>query len=85
MSTQQQIDQNIVLSLRLADYLVKNPEIIKNTPADASYVIFSYKFPKLNEVNSEMLDKMVESGEPVIKVEEIKNQKNPWNFTLLSI
>ncbi|MEK7581187.1 MAG: DUF5647 family protein [Patescibacteria group bacterium] len=82
MSKNTQIQKNINLSARLADYLQKNPDEVKNLKKDTSYVVFSADDEELNEENQNLIKSLLKSGKKVIEVEETKDKLKPWVFSL---
>lgn len=80
MTKKTQVAKNIQLSAKLTEYLLENPSVVKSSPADSSYVVFSAEDEKLNKMNSKLVDKLVKEGKTVIKAEETKNSKKPWKL-----
>lgn len=84
MSNKQQTIKNTNLSAKLANYIFKNPQTIKDTPDDASYVVFSAKDKKLNELNEKLVTNLINKGQNVIKAIETNNKKSPWTLTMIT-
>lgn len=72
--------KNIELSEKLADYIADNPQVVKDHPDSASYVVFSAEDGKLNKVNEGLVRSLREEGTLVIKAEKMKSRKEPWKF-----
>lgn len=83
MTKQLQADKNLKLSAKVAEYIAKNPEKVKDLKGKLSFVIFSAEDTKLNEANTDLANKLKREGKKVVKVEETKNKKFPWKFTPL--
>lgn len=81
MSKQQQIEKNLKLSEKFADYMVEHPEVLEEFPRSASYVTFSFKDKELNKLNSKLIEGLVKEGKKVIKAFETNDKNNPWKFT----
>lgn len=84
MSNQQQTIKNTKLSAKLADYIFKNPQSIKGTPDDASYVVFSAKDKELNKLNEKIITNLIKKGQNVIKANETNNKKLPWKLIAIT-
>lgn len=84
MSKKQQAEKNMELSVRLADYIAENPDVVKNIPANSSYVVFSAKNKELNELNTKLAKSLTKEGKHVIKAEETKRKEDPWKFTSIA-
>lgn len=82
MSKIKQLEKNLKLSGKLAEYIATNPKEIKNIPNGASFVIFSSGNEELNRENKELLKSLKEEGKKVVKVTENRNKKQPWTFSL---
>lgn len=81
MSKQQQVEKNLKLSEKLANYMVTHPDILGKLPKKASYIVFSLKDKELNKLNSNLIDGLIEEGKKVIKAEETVDKNHPWKFT----
>lgn len=79
--SKKQIQKNIQLSEKLANYLAKNPEEVGKTPSDSSFVVFSIGDKNLNRLNGKLVKDLAKQGKSVIKAEETKSLKTPWVFT----
>ena len=79
--SKKQIEKNIQLSEKLANYLAKNPKEIRRTPSDSSFVVFSVGDKKLNRLNERLATNLVKQGKKVVKAKETKSSKVPWTFT----
>ena len=84
MSKKQQLDKNMKLSAKLADFISSHPEINKVIPSGASLVPFSANDNILNKMNEQIIPGLIEEGKKVVKAKETKNKKEPWKFILLS-
>lgn len=81
MSKKQQAEKNLKLSVKLADFIVDHPNAIIS---DASVVPFSAGDQKLNRANEGLVEELLEEGKPVVKAQETKDSKTPWNFIPVS-
>ena len=79
--SKKQIENNIKLSGKLANYLAKNPKEVKKISSDSSFVVFSMGDKKLNLLNERLVRHLVKQGKKVIKATETKSSKVPWAFT----
>ena len=77
-----QLEKNVVLSTKLAEYIASNPSATKGVPAGASFVVFSSSDDQLNKLNQELVKSLKNEGKKVIKAEENENKKQPWSFRL---
>lgn len=77
--SKKQITKNLDLSMKLANFIVKNPNI--QIPKGVSFVVFSADDKELNKVNTQLYEKLQGKGTKVIKAEETKSRKSPWIFT----
>lgn len=85
MSKKQQAQGNLHLTVKLTDYLSKNPEIDKHVwESGVSLVPFSANDNRLNKENDKLVEELLAEGKIVVKAEETKNSKEPWKFILLS-
>lgn len=78
MIKRQQIQKNLKLSIKLADYLAKNPNKESFMNKTVSYVFFSASDKELNKVNLKLAKSLANEGKTVIKAKETKDKKNPW-------
>lgn len=83
MSKKQQLDKNMKLTVKLADFIASHPEVNKAIPSGASIVPFSAKDNILNRMNKKLIPGLKEEGKTVVKAEETKNSKEPWKFVTL--
>jgi hypothetical protein len=80
-----QAKKNLKLTVKLTDYLAKNPEIDWNVWKEGvSLVPFSATDKKLNSENNKLVEELLEEGKKVVKAEETKNSKEPWKFIITS-
>lgn len=79
MTKTQQVNENINLSQKLADFIAKNPKIL-NKYKGYSYVVFSSKDKTLNKMNNRVVEGLLEEGKSVVKAQETNDKKNPWVF-----
>jgi Family of unknown function (DUF5647) len=77
MITKIQTEENLKLPEKLADFLVRHPEVSKTMPNDASFVTFSAEDAQLNEVNKKLIEELLEEGKHVVKAQETNNKKQP--------
>lgn len=84
MSKKTQLNKNIDLSTKLADFIVKHPEKVKNIPSGSTYVVISAKDSALNNMNNELIKKMISKGKKVVKATEKKVDRNNWEFQFIS-
>ena len=82
MGKMKQLEKNVVLSTKLAEYIASNPSATKGVPAGASFVVFSSSDDQLNKLNQELVKSLKNEGKKVIKAEENENKKQPWSFSL---
>ncbi|KKU03686.1 MAG: hypothetical protein UX88_C0023G0002 [Candidatus Woesebacteria bacterium GW2011_GWC2_47_16] len=81
MGKAKQLEKNLRLSEKLAEYIVSNPVATKNIPSGASFVVFSAEDEKLNKLNKDLVNSLKREGKKVIKATEKKNKKQPWIFS----
>ena len=85
MTKQIQTSKNLKLSAKVAEYIAKNPDSVKDFKGDLSFVVFSATDNLLNKVNNNLANKLKKEGKKVIKVEETKDKTSPWKFIPLSV
>lgn len=78
MSNKKQLEENFKLSLKAAEFIVHNPELIADFPSGVSYVYFSHTYSALNKLNEKLVESLAEKGETVIRIEETGNKEQPW-------
>ncbi len=83
MSKKQQLDKNMRLTAKLADFITSHPEVNKSIPSGVSIVPFSASDDILNKMNEKLIPCLIEEGKKVVKAEETKNSKQPWKFITL--
>lgn len=83
MTKQVQASKNLKLSAKVAEYIAKNPDSVKDFNGSLSFVVFSKKDVELNEVNGNLVKKLKEEGKNVIKVQQTSSKKSPWKFISL--
>lgn len=81
MSQASQIKKNFELSSALSNFILDNPNTLKNMPSNASIVAFSEHDESLNKANDIMIDGLLSEGTVVIKAQESKEEKTGWKFT----
>lgn len=81
MSKAKQLEKNLRLSEKLAEYIVANPVATKNIPRGVSFVVFSAADEKLNKLNKGLVNSLKSEGKKVVRVTEKKDKKNPWIFS----
>ena len=84
MSKKTQLNKNIDLSTKLADFIVKHPEKVKNIPSGSTYVVISAKDSDLNHMNNALIKNMVSKGKKVVKAIEKKTDRNTWDLQFVS-
>ena len=84
MSKKQQTQKNLELSVSLADFIAKHPNLSKTVISGASVVPFSMSDKKLNKENDKLVEELLEEGKKVVKAQEPKNHRNPWQFSPVS-
>jgi hypothetical protein len=80
----QQAEKNLILSEKLASYMVKNPDLLGKLPKKASYVVFSLTDKKLNRLNSKLIKGLLKEGKKVVKAEETIDKNQPWILTSIT-
>lgn len=85
MTKQIQTSKNLKLSAKVAEYITKNPNAVKDFAGDLSFVVFSADDMLLNKVNTNLVKKLKMEGKNVVKVQETKDKNYPWKFSSLSI
>ncbi len=83
MSKKQQLDKNMKLTVKLADFIVSHPKVNSNIPSGASIVPFSASDNILNMMNEKLIPGLKEEGKTVVKAKETKSTKEPWEFITL--
>jgi len=83
MGKTKQLEKNVKLSEKLAEYIASTPSAIKNVPTGASFVVFSSKDEELNKLNYELAKSLKSQGKKVVKATEKKNKKRPWVFVTI--
>ena len=81
MSKTDQAKKNMVLFEKLTNYMLENPDSVKNLPKVASFVVFTLHDKELNASNKKLLDSLIEEGNKAIKAEETEDFQTPWKFT----
>ena len=84
MSKKQQAEKNLKLYAKLADFIAEHPKLSGTVISSGSVVLFSATDKNLNKVNEKLIKGLLEEGKTVVKAEETKDKKNPWNFTSVS-
>lgn len=82
MSKKQQLNKNMKLTAKLADFIASHPEVNRSIPSGASIVPFSASNDVLNRMNEELIPGLREEGKIVVKAKETKNKKEPWEFII---
>lgn len=77
-----QLDENMKLSVKLADFLAKHPKAVA---LGASVVPFSAYNQDLNRENEKLVESLKDEGKKVVKAEETKSDKTPWKFEQVSV
>ena len=75
--------KNIDLSGKLADFIARHPQAVKNHSDSASYIVFSEEDGKLNKANERLAKNLKKEGTEVIKAQKTKSRKEPWKFVVL--
>jgi hypothetical protein len=81
MNTKTQAEKNLQLMEKLTEFLLSHPEVDKQLPSDASFIILSAEDKTLNEVNDKLIPGLLEEGKHVFKAQEIKSDTNSWEFS----
>ncbi len=81
MSKKDQVDKNLELSEKLAEYLAKDPPEVKGMPKKSAFITFSLTDQELNKLNNKLVNSYSEKGKTVVKAQETKDEKKPWKFT----
>lgn len=85
MTKQIQVSKNLKLSAKVAEYIARNPDAVKNFSGKLSFVVFSADDDSLNEINASLVKKLKTEGKNVVKAQETKDKNYPWKFSSLSI
>lgn len=83
--SKKQIEKNIQLSEKLANYLASNPRELAKTPDSASFVVFSAGDKGLNQLNEKLARNLANQGKNVIRAVETRDSKNPWSLAAVSL
>ncbi len=83
MTKLKQVKKNLILSQKLATFLVTNPKFSKTSSESTSYVPFSAKDLTLNKLNKRIVKDLIKEGKKVIEASETKDKDNPWTFNYL--
>jgi Family of unknown function (DUF5647) len=81
MNTKIQAEKNLQLMEKLTEFLLTHPEVDKQLPRDASFIILSAEDKNLNDVNDKLIPGLLEEGKHVVKAQEIKSDTNSWKFS----
>lgn len=81
MTKKIQLQKNLMLSEKLAAYILDNPSVTKGIPSNASYVFYIAKDKKLNQANEAIIKSLLNQGTAVVKAQETQNTKTPWKLT----
>jgi len=82
MGKAKQLEKNVNLSKKLAEYIASNPSAVKNIPSGASFVVLSSGDDELNKLNHKLVDSLKSEGKNVVKATQEHNKKQPWTFSL---
>ncbi|MCH8821679.1 hypothetical protein IID23_04140 [Patescibacteria group bacterium] len=80
MTKKTQVDKNIDLSEKLADYLVESPSEVKKIRSNATYIPLSATDKELNKLNSKLVSDATKEGKKVVIAEETGIKDKPWVF-----
>ena len=83
--SKKQIEENIQLSEKLANYLASNPKELAKTPDSASFVVFSASDKSLNKLNEKLAKTLTDQGKNVVRAEETRDSKRPWALVAVSL
>jgi len=83
MTTEEIIKMNIHLSAKLADFISKNPSLLKQY-SGYSYVVFTLSNTELNAFNEKITQELLEEGKKVVKAKKTNNKELPWEFSSVS-
>lgn len=81
MTKTKQLDKNIELSDKLAKFIIKHPQALRDIPDDASLIFFSASDQTLNKANEQLLASLKKSKQPIVRAQETGNKDAPWIFT----
>ena len=82
MTRNAQAVKNLKLSQKLAEYIAKNPDAVKNLPKNSSFIVFSSIDESLNKANEGFINSVLAEGKKVIKAIQTKDKQNPWKFSV---
>lgn len=83
MTKQIQTSKNLKLSAEVAEYITKNPELVKDFGKDLSFVVFPSDDKQLQKANVKLANELKKEGKNVVKVHQTKDKKTPWTFSYL--
>ena len=83
MSKPQQVKLNILLSEKLADYLITHPKVLKKF-SGYSFVVISSSNKKLNKMNFKLINNLIEEGKQVVKAIQPSKPNLDWKFYSLN-
>lgn len=81
MSKKKQLEKNIKLSTKFTTYVENVPDVANKISSSSQYVILSADDKELNEMNKGIIESLLKQGKKVVKVQETKNPKIPWELS----
>lgn len=85
MTKKTQVDKNIELSEKLANYLVDSPAEVKKIRSKATYIPLSATDEELNKLNSKLANEALKEGKKVVMAEETGSKDKPWVFKVATL
>ncbi len=81
MSKKKQLEKNIKLSTKFTSYVENKPDVANEISSSSQYVVLSADDKELNEMNEGIIKSLLKQGKKVVKVQETKNPKFPWELS----
>ena len=81
MTSNTQAKKNLELASDLASYIVDNPDATSMFPPAVSFIMFSKKDKKLNEVNEKLIISHSNQGYTMVKAQQTDDPKKRWIFS----
>ncbi len=75
-----QVNKNILLSEKLADFLVAHPSFVSKF-GEVSFVIFTEDDAVFNKRNANLIKGLINEGKQVVKAKVTENKNDSWFFT----
>ena len=80
MSKKKQLEKNIKLSTKFTSYVENEPDVANKISSSSQYVVLSADDKELNKMNEGIIESLLKQGKKVVKVQETKNSKVPWEL-----